>query len=403
VTLSARVADSLLAVTAAVLSALLLSLALTGSTRAGLVGTSAVVATVKNAHGEVQVRAAQTLGWRRLLRGDEVHESDSVFVAPGAAAALAFTDGSTLDLDEKSLVVVESIRLETREVTLKQGSVSGVAGDLGLALVTAAGVAALPPRSEATFEIAGGQLEVAVRRGEARLRTVEGGKVRVGQGDRARAGGERPIEALPKWPVALVELAPNARRRVGSGEGVGLRWQGAIPDGARVQLASDRLFAFVVEELDASAGAASPAKLSPGVTWWRVVDAVGRPLSEARRFTSVDDVAPALLAPVEGEVVLVPEGQYARFTWTPLAGVTRYRFELSAARDFASVAVSESVSGSGVRWQPSLAEGDWFWRVSAADGEPLGSTPSPPQKFRLIRKALPSAPELFKPEVEVEL
>ncbi len=398
--LAPRAWDSLLAAGAAAVAGVLLFMAVAGQDPWAQAGTSPVVAHVLSAQGAVQVRAAQTLGWRRLAHGDDVHESDSVFIAPGGAARLAFVDGTELDLDEKSLVVVEALRQDAREVTLKQGSVSGLAGERGLTLVTANGTAELSPRSEARVELDQGQVAIAVRKGEAQVKGKGGQKTKVGQGGRAQADGAQ-AQVLPAWPVTLVSPAPNARRRAASADPVTLEWKGTTPDGAKVQLARDRLFAFVTLELDALPGHGEVAAPEPGVTWWRVVDGAGRPLSESRRFSALAETAPGLLAPREGEVVLAPEGQPVGFTWTPLVGVHRYRFEVSSSRGFEPIVATEAVAGAGFKWVPRLAEGTWYWRVASLDGELGEGLPSPPQKFRLIRKALPNAPELLNPEVEI--
>jgi hypothetical protein len=101
-----------------------------------------------------------------------------------------------------------------------------------------------------------------------------------------------------------------------------------------------------------------------------------------------------------GEVLLAPPGTEVAFAWAPLAGITRYRLELSPSQGFEPVTVSEPVSGSAARLKISLNEGTWFWRVRADDEQGLGM-PSAPLRFRVIHKGIPEAPELLNPEIEV--
>ncbi|MEW5740339.1 MAG: FecR domain-containing protein [Myxococcota bacterium] len=396
---SALTKDVLLAATGLALATATLALALTSPT-AEPGRQSATVAQVAASTGGSKLRPAATLLWRGLVAGMDVHDGDSVFVPPGAEATLRFEDGTELSLDERSLVVVEPPRSGKRAVTLRQGSLSGRARDAGLLLSTPAGEARLAPAAEARVELTGSALEVAVKQGEAKLTPTKGDEVKVATGQRAAADlqGSR---ALAAWPVKL--LGPEARWRKlfhGSPDDVELTWDGA-PDGARVQVARDRLFAFVEVDEPASGGRFLLSNPRPGVSWWRVVDEGGAALSEARRFSLVEDVAPSTMFPREGEVVLAPKGSQVAFSWTPLPGVARFRVELSPSREFEPITLSEEVKGNTARLTVSLDEGAWYWRVRAERDDAEPGVPSEPSRFRLIHKGIPEAPELLTPQIEV--
>jgi hypothetical protein len=353
------------------------------------------VASVEQSSGEVKLRPAATLGWRGATRGTEVHDGDSVFVPPGAEATVRFLDGTELALDERSLVVIEKPRAGVRSVSLRQGSFSGKAGTEGITLVTPAGEAKLEAQSEARVELTGQQLEISVKKGSAKVKgkTVAGGQ-RV-------AAAQTGTTDLAAWPVELV--GPDSQARFSfrtEPKPVALTWSGKVPDGAKVQLARDRLFAFLDGEQPAKGGTTSVRVPARGVTWWRVVDADGRPLSEARRFTCAEDVAPVSMIPRNGEVVLAPIGSEVAFSWTPLPGMSKYRLEVSPSQGFEPLSMSEEITGSSARLKVSLNEGTWYWRVRAEDESGSGA-PSAPLRFRVIHKGIPEAPELLNPEIEV--
>lgn len=347
--------------------------------------------------GDVKRRPAEQLGWRPLGRGMGVFDADAVFVPPGATSALRFDDGSELFLDERSLVVVERAT-QGRRLRLRQGALSGRAALRPLAVETPAGLATIEAQSDVRVELSASAsaTEVTVRRGAASL----GSSPRLQAGERARAG-PRGVERLPGWPVQLVEPESNARQAFSPpSQAVVLRWTGALPRGARLQLARDRLFAFV--ELDGPVRGQDVRleRRSPEVTWWRLVDERGAPLSESRRFALVEDVPPVAIAPAPDEVMLAPPGSTIAFEWTYVPGAERYRVELAAAQDFEVVVLAAEVPRAAARLEVSLPEGSWYWRVRAVDGD----TPhagSVPRRFRLIHKAIPDAPELLKPELEL--
>lgn len=393
--------DLWLAAAAAVVALVALGLALRGGAAARAGGDVPPVATVQQATGEVKLRLAQTLGWTRAPRGSDVHDGDAVFVPPGAEATLAFSDGTELALDERSLVVVETPRAGPRSVTLRQGSLSGRVGAAGLTLNTPAGQAQLEAATEARVEVQGAAVEVAVKKGAARVKGSQGAERRIAGGQRVAAAATGTTTELPPWPVTLT--APEAQARIsfrGGPQPVQLAWTGTLPPGARVQVARDRLFAFVELERDAAAGGLALPEPARGVTWWRVVDAAGLPLSEARRFTCAEDVAPVGMFPRNGEVLLAPRGTQVAFAWAPLPGISRYRLELSPSQGFEPIAEARTATAAEVRLRLDLNEGTWFWRVRVEDELGLGP-PSEPLRFRVIHKGIPDAPELLNPEIEV--
>ncbi len=389
--------DVVLAVVGALVATLSLTAALRSTPPPARAGAEAV-AHVRLATGAVQVRPAETLGWQTAARGDDVHESDAVYVPPGSAARVAFLDGTVLELEERSLVVIEPQRGVGRSITLRQGSIAGASGSVSLTVATRDGTATLPPNAEASVELSEGKLGVSVKKGKARVE-AKGKATDVGAGSRVRVMDEMVLQ--PAWPVTL--LLPESHHRElfrGAVPIITLTWQGSVT-GARVQVAKDRLFAFLARDVPAEGSALALSSVSAGVTWWRLVDTAGVPVSEARRFSLVEDLAPALRLPRPGEVVLAPPGARVEFAWTPLAGVSRYLLEVSASQGFEPVAIAETVSGTQVKLPTSLAEGAWFFRVRAADDTLGESLPSEAARFRVIHKAILDAPELLNPELEV--
>ena len=216
------------------------------------VATTPMVASVRQSSGDVKLRPALTLGWRGATRGVEVHDGDALFVPPGAEATVTFLDGTELSLDERSLVVVERPKAGVRSITLRQGSVSGHAGTVGLTLNTPSGEAHLDADTEARVELEGKQLEISVKKGTAKVSGKNGSAKTLATGQRVAAADTGTTELAP-WPVTLG--TPEAQGRLtfrGEPAPVTLTWTGAVPEGAKVEVARDRLFAFVEFELTAA-------------------------------------------------------------------------------------------------------------------------------------------------------
>lgn len=354
------------------------------------------VATVTSASTDLRARAVRTLGWRSLGPGAVVREDDSLFVPPGAEARLTFTDGTVLELDEKSLVVIEARRAGARRVAVRQGSVLGRTAQGALELAARDGLARVPTDAEARLDLTSGSAQVSVFKGTASV-----GSAALAAGQRASLENERLVPLAP-WPVQLAAPEMGFRRFFhGTPPPLELTWTGAAA-GDRIQVARDKGFAFVLDEASAAEGSLPFGRAEAGVFWWRVVDEQGSPRSEARRFSLLEDVPPVQLTPAEGEVALSTESAPMVFRWTQVRGITRYRVELSREAAFPGTDFSQVVDAVQLRVHVPLDEGTWYWRVRAAETGHEDAPPSAPHGFRLVHKPLLQAPELLAPEIEVK-
>lgn len=362
------------------------------------------VAAVAFSASDVRRRPARTLVWEELDTGAIVHEQDAIFVPPGSAARIAFEDGSFLEVDENSLLVVEppSPDRTRARVALRKGSLSGATSSRALEIRGPGGVAELARHSEAQVEVAQGKATVAVFQGSARLATALGERTfQAGEGGGAsESGWFNP----PRYPIELE--APQRNERLfytGQPPVVTLRWEmEADAPSARVQVSRDRAFGFVVASAPATGGELAFRRGAAGIFWWRLVDEEGAPLSEARRFSLVEDVPPRPITPAPGAMVLATEARPLTVVWRPLKGVGTYRVELSRDPDFHHLEHFASAGTHHVRVTRALPEGVYYWRVRADEPERGESRFSEPRSFRLIHKPLPEAPELLSPEIEVE-
>lgn len=118
--------------------------------------------------------------------------------------------------------------------------------------------------------------------------------------------------------------------------------------------------------------------LYKGTYFWRVrgvaESGAFSPYSRALKLAVVGAVPPVLVAPAPGAVIVTDGTSRLAFRWSGPDGGQRYRFELSADRDFKKLLVGTNVSGL----THSVAvpgTGTYFWRVKllAAGGPSLAS------------------------------
>jgi hypothetical protein len=342
-------------------------------------GGADAIARLEELDGSVRSRGAGSLVWEPAEPGQGLAAGDVVFAQPGASAAIVFGGGARVELEERSLVVVEPPDAEGQRVRVLAGSVVAAAGRLPLAVGTERDQAVVQP---------GGAVEVEARTG---VQLLEG---------TARVGGEER-RAEPR--VALVTPARGHRvYSLAFPVAIALRWDGEAARTGRVEVSRERSFATTVATAPGAGGFLEVAVDAPGPWYWRVSDGRGTALSEVRKVVAVLDRPPRPFAPAPGEIVLAPLGVEVPFWWTAVAGAARYRVEVASDAAFRQVAISAAASGPGLWASLDLPEGIYYWRVRAerpSDGE-HASPPSATVAFRLIRRPVLDAPQLFDAAIE---
>lgn len=359
----------------------------------------APVARLERLEGTVRRRPADTLGWQDSRDGEPVLERDALFVPPGGDARLIFNDGSVLELEASTLVVVELPEGARGRVSVRKGSIATLAGRAGLELATPFGAARLSPEAQARLSVEPQNATLEVTAGRA---TLEGkaGRATLEAGSRSALTREG-VTALAPWPVTLTAPGPGFRRFFrGAPPSVELAWSGAA-EGARLQVARDRLFTFVATDVDGASGQATFTPSQAGIFWWRVVSARGEGQSEARKLTLLEDVPPQLSLPGANATVQGTAQVPVLFSWGQVRGVSRYTLEVAASPGFEAVVFTETLEGTQVRARLTLDEGTWYWRVRAAEADRGDSGASASRAFRLIHKPIIEAPELLAPQIEV--
>jgi hypothetical protein len=165
----------------------------------------------------------------------------------------------------------------------------------------------------------------------------------------------------------------------------------------RLQVASDSTFRFLSLDIDSlGTNTYQPqADLNAGATFWRVAsfDSAGNQstFSQARLFT-IDTSAPD--SPIANPVSSPTKLKRPTFSWSAVAGVSKYRIQISTSTLFSSMVIDDS-SLTATTFTPSVDLNDnlYFWRVASIDSAQNQSGYSAPQEF-LVDTSAPPAPTL---------
>lgn len=347
-------------------------------------GSELTVARLARAEPGVLRRPAGTLIWDAAIAGEPLAVRDSLYVPAAASASVSFDGGALLEIEERSLVVIEPPEPDPRSVRLKlaRGSLSSVAPAGRVSVHTPGGLAVLEPGSDARVGARG----------------ASGPRVEVAAGSARSENGEVVrLEA----PIRVDHPARNQRfwftRFPAS---IPLGWDATAAEGARLEVARDPGFNDLVDRAPGASGAHTFHPAAPGPYFWRLVDQDRGPMSEVRRLLAVEDRPPRPFA-MAAEIVLAARGVQVPFWWTTVDGASRYQVQLSTDASFATVAFSTDAEGPGLWTTLDLPEGVYFWRVRASGAERGDAPFSAPSPFRLIHRPLPEAPQLFDSSIEV--
>jgi hypothetical protein len=109
--------------------------------------------------------------------------------------------------------------------------------------------------------------------------------------------------------------------------------------------------------------------------------------------------APTLVSPADGAVVSEP----STISWTAVSdpsGIVAYNWQVSSTSAFTSVLLQSSTNGATQDTVSGLADGTYFWRVQAVNGDFVSGAWSQPRSFTIsgASTGLPGAPSLGPPQ-----
>src|SRR5512137_1609881 len=90
-------------------------------------------------YNDVRLRPGGQLAWGEVRSGAPVRDADALYAAPGSRACIGLEDGTTIELDASSLVVIRrapEAKSEPVRIELLRGAARGVAGASPLQIVT---------------------------------------------------------------------------------------------------------------------------------------------------------------------------------------------------------------------------------------------------------------------------
>jgi len=105
-------------------------------------------------------------------------------------------------------------------------------------------------------------------------------------------------------------------------------------------------------------------------------------LSAAGRGATAAPLAPSLVSPADAAVISEP----STISWTAVSdpsGIVAYNWQVSSSSAFTSVLLQSSTNGATQDTVSGLADGTYFWRVQAVNGQFVQGAWSQPRSFTI--------------------
>ncbi|GHV69336.1 hypothetical protein AGMMS49928_11220 [Spirochaetia bacterium] len=351
------------------------------------------IGTISFKYKTAQRRLSDRVLWDQLQQESPVYAGDTIRTAGLSEAVIHFPGGSKVDLDENTLIQIQTSGGRTR-IDLEDGFLSLAAGSGGLMIGSGGTVVEAVPDAVLSAGTGESGLTLRVNEGSVRLTDTEGIS-------REESAGAVISPASQVEPAAVVFAPrPNARFLNPRQEPLDLafswnRLNLAPEEPLKLEIAEDRRFNRIVQTFESRETAAQIA-LPSGLWYWRLTFADAA--LATGRVSVVPAPAPSLITPSDGQVFRYRTRQPSlRFQW---AGGEASSAILEAANnpDFINPRIQTEVHAASLTTS-ELGAGTWYWRVLPVySGDFEGEVPySSAASFTIEQSGLLEAPVPLSP------
>jgi hypothetical protein len=356
-------------------------------------GSTKEVGTVTFKKKKAERKFTDTADWETVEQNSPVYDSDSIRTTEGASAVLHLTDGSEIDLDENTLVVLK-VSAGAASVDFLGGAIYAKKGDNSSALNIHSGKTSVDVASGSMSVAGTGEKNLSVNVSTGSSKVALDGKVVNVKGSQSVQVSDSGADLKPQ-EIVLTSPGPSAYFPTprGTYAAVLFKWKSIVP--AKIQIAHDRSFKKII--VSESKEDQYNATLVKGDYYWRIAADKGS-FSETRKISVLEDSLVLTLSPKAGEIFPYrAQKPQILFKWSTASMASSYEIEVSKEKSFATqdVKVSSRVTSIVI---DTLEEGKYFWRVRAV--YPSGLSPPyavSPDFFSVSKSQKIAPPELVFP------
>ncbi|UTC75564.1 FecR domain-containing protein [Treponema sp. OMZ 792] len=333
------------------------------------------IAIVSYKEKSVQRKFIDRAVWDRPAQYSHVYNGDTIRTASNSEAVIYFTDKSTVNVGENTMIQIFKPRAEKDvSVQISEGNVSVKTVDSKMLVRSGNASLAIEKESVLHTSKSGEEpIKIAVEKGEASVSKVENAQ--------AEDSSDSVIESsVLKAGTVLVEggkpsitmISPSSSEKIFNFNKepieVLFRWQSSFPEMEDLifEISSSRNFNADTEKVQVKGLSELKRSVSSGNIFWRLYSSSLGPedVSAAKGKLSITDAPPPkLLEPnLNEEFSYVNDLPAIKFSWEGNSAASNYLIELADNDSFENPKLSRLINASSVNLS-GIEDGKWYWRV----------------------------------------
>jgi hypothetical protein len=309
--------------------------------------------------------------WEEIEQESEIFNYDAIRTMEYSSAVIALNDGTKIELDQNTLLVVV-LSDKGLNINFDQGGVSARSGegsqnpiifnskDATIAL-NEGGISINSSDSGTDIQVNSGSAKISAEGKELQVSANETATLKDGVAESGRAS------LFPLFPGQNSNLVTFTGSR-----SVAFTWRSEPPGEVRIEISRGSDFKNILKSYT-TRETGFDINLSSGDYYWRIVRKNSR--SYPVKFSILSDIRPRLIAPHNNQKVILTEGSgMIPFRWEKSRYASAY--ELTAARDSKmSDVVLTLMSGVNTISASGLKPGRYYWTIKSIYPQEIISGP----------------------------
>ncbi|BDA78538.1 sigma factor regulatory protein FecR [Leptospira kobayashii] len=360
-------------------------------------GNAKIIGTITFKQRTVQRKYASRVVWEDMEQHFPLRNKDSIRTATAADAEITLNDGTKIQLNENSMILL-NLDEDKTNIDFAYGSLSAQnagSGDSKIQIKTGETSVSVGNGDVKLSKEEGKNLSVAVEKGEAEIVSLGKESQKIGSDEKATLQGSDGKLEIKKQE--LKQIAPNDLARFYTQENlqtVNFEFQSnPTYKNSKLEISQNSGFTgnIVSEKIT---GSNFKKSLKEGVYYWRLKSE--EEISSVRKFTIYKTKSVDLVSPSNGQKIgAAEETVYLNLLWSKSELSSNYKLEISDTKDFGKLIQSTTTMVNSISLP--LGKGKYFWRVVSTD--PSGTIlTSSVFSFNISEADKPKPPTLFNPQ-----
>lgn len=306
-------------------------------------------------------RYTDSVIWEDIAQESEIYNYDAIRTMEQSSAVLTLKDGTKIELDQNTMLVV-IMTDKALNINFDKGGVT----------------AQNTSGSQSSIVLNSKDASIALNKGDISVNSDDGGMdIHLNSGNAKVSAGGKELSITPDVAATLKngvaessneELIPEYPKHnshmvsFDKSMPVSFSWKSGATGEAKVEIALNNRF-NPVQKSYTSRKPSLTAELPAGDYYWRVVK--GKSVSRSVKFSILSDKKPELMTPYSNQKIVLTEGaENVTFRWDKSKYAVNYEITVARDKEMSDIALNLT-SRINIISASQLEQGNYFWRVKS--------------------------------------